>query len=61
MQLQTGWGKVFQIFGIVALFVLIVILPVSAVGIAPVISTGVLPDTQREHFALPTEPGGLLT
>ena len=61
MQLHTGRSKVFQVCEIVALFLLIVILPVSADGIAPVISPGVLPDTQRGHFALPVEPGGLLT
>ena len=61
MQLHAGRGKVFQVCGIVALFVLIVILPVSAAGIAPVISPGVLPDTQQGHFALPSEPGELLT
>ena len=61
MQVNTGFGKVFLVCGIVALFVHIVILPVSAAGIAPVISPGVQPDTQRRHFALPTKPGGLLT
>ena len=61
MQLHAGRGKVFQVCGTVALFVLIVILPVSAAGIAPVTSPGVLPDTQGGHFALPTKPGGLLT
>jgi len=61
MQLHTGRSKVFQACGIVALFVLIVILPVSAAGIAPVTSPGVLPDTQRRHFALPVDLGGLLT
>ena len=60
MQVRTGFGKVFQICGLVALFVLIVILPVSAAVIAPVISPGVLPDTQRWHLASPTKPGGLL-
>jgi len=61
MQLHTGRSKVFQVCDIVALFVLIVILPVSAAGIAPVTSPGVLLDTDRGHFALPAEPGGLLT
>jgi hypothetical protein len=61
MQLHTGWSKVFQVCGIVALCVLIVILPESAAGIAPVTSPGELPDTQRGLFALPAEPGGLLT
>ena len=46
MQLHTGRSKVFQVCGIVAVFLLIVILPVSAAGIAPVTSPGVLPDTQ---------------
>jgi len=40
---------------------LIVILPVSAAGIAPFTNPGVLPDTQRRHFALPVDLGGLLT
>jgi len=61
MQLHTGWSKVFQVCDIVALFVLIVILPVSAAGITPVINPDVLPDTQRRHFALPVDLGGLLT
>jgi hypothetical protein len=61
MQVRTGKGKVFQICGIVALFVLIVILPVSATGIAPVTSPGELPYRQWGHFALPTKPWGLLT
>jgi hypothetical protein len=61
MQVRTGKGKVFQVCDIVALFLLIVILPVSATGIAPVTRPGVLPDTQRGHFALPTKPWGLLT
>ena len=61
MQVHAGRSGVFQVCDIVTLFVLIVILPVSAAGIAPVISPGVLPDTQQGHFALPTEPGGLLT
>ena len=60
MQVHAGRGKFFQVCEIVALFVLIVILPVSATGIAPVISPGVLPNTQRGHFALPAELGGLL-
>jgi hypothetical protein len=46
MQVHAGRGKFFQVCEIVALFVLIVILPVSATGIAPVISPGVLPYTQ---------------
>ena len=61
MQVHTGRSKIFQVCGIVALFVLIVILPVSASGIDPVTSSGVLPDTQRGHFALPIDLGGLLT
>ena len=61
MQLHTGRIKVFQVCDIVALFLLIVILPVSAAGIAPVTSPGVLPDTQQGHFALPVDLGGLLT
>jgi len=61
MQLHTDKGKVFQVCRIVALFVLIVILPVSAAGIAPVTSPGVLPDTERGHFALPVDLGRLLT
>jgi len=58
MQLHTGRSKFFQVCGIVALYVLIVILPVSAAGIAPVTNPGVLPDTQRGHFALPVDLGG---
>jgi hypothetical protein len=58
LQVHAGRGKVFQICGIVALFLLIVILPVLAAGIAPVISMGVTPDTQRGQFTLPSEPGG---
>jgi len=61
MQLHTGRSKILQVCDIVALFVLIVILPVSAAGIAPVTRPGVLPDTQQRHFALPPEPSGLLT
>ena len=61
MQVHTGRSKIFQICGIVALCMLIVILPVSSAGIAPVTSTDVLPDTQQGHFALPVDLGGLLT
>ena len=46
MQVHTCRGKVFQVWGMVTLFVLIVILPVSAAGIASVTSPGVLPYTQ---------------
>ena len=58
MKVHSGLNKIFQICGILAVFVLIVILPVSAAGFAPVISPGVLPYMQREHFTLPAEPGG---
>ena len=58
MQLHTGRSKIFQVCGIVALCGRIVILPVSAAGIAPVMSPVVLPYTQQGHFALPTKPGG---
>jgi len=61
MQVRTGSGKIFHVCGIVALFLHIVILPVSASGIASVPCPDVLPDTQRGHFALPVELGGLLT
>jgi len=61
MQVHTGRSKVSHVCGIVSLFFLIVILAVSAAGIAPVTSPGVLPDTERGHLALPAELGGLLT
>jgi hypothetical protein len=52
MKDYAGGGGGFRFCGIVAN------LPVSAIGIAQVISPGVPPDTQRVHFTLPVEPGG---